>query len=745
MVLLGCAPAAVTQREPAGPVAVAPRAPHSDARATPDQALPGRSITVTVSGRGGIDVADPDGGKAADPWELTGCVVYFDGQDKEKCPDKAPFTVELEVPERGELHWEAFYENHESETDVVPFAVLRLEVTADPEVVTPGQPLDVTFSISGGDARIGTCWATIAKVTGGCDKEPATSKAIRVVVPEDLPRGEERTVTWFVTLEGPDGQPIDQKRSSLTVWVPFPPPAFDVSPSTAQPGLPLVVTFRSGTTGVDIDTCGITYHGEAPCSAAHTAMVMVPPDAPVGSVLSIPWTLTYRSARPHEEPGDDGGTLTVEVVAIPVRFTVTSQPGSGYPGQEVTLTIEPAEPDLTIVGCLAFFPNDDGDKGQATEERWLIRTHVPEGASPGATLLRWGVAAVNKAGKPAPDNGDLPFEVLASPTSPPTPRPSRETPTPLPTTTTDAPIPLPTTTTDAPAPEFVARTSPEAARPGRPVRLTVTAVTPATTITGCRAGFGGTRAQPCDVNGGRWTATLTVPDDADPGDLPLLWDVDSATGPGQGTIAYRVLGGDPVVPQFGAAVEPASVRPGEHVRVTHRSYAGGPAITGCNAGIAPGGVLAACTSTAEGWITDVVVPDRAPPGTATLLWQVSYAGDAGTATADGRTSIGVLAGDDEPRSWWQKALGVAWRVGAVAAFGVVLIGGRALLRRLSDRLRRTPGGDDTRLPDGVAVLAVPPAGPVPVALADPDTAPRRLIRLIVRRPPPAVRTPEEPP
>ncbi|WIM94987.1 hypothetical protein ACTOB_007048 [Actinoplanes oblitus] len=748
VVLLGFAPAPFTRPASSLDVPAAAAAPFAGARATPAQALPGRRTRVDLTVR-----------ETKEEWVISTCAVRFDGQDAVECVaiDGRSASVSVDVPESGELHWEMTFtrggiatvkppavlrvEPPAPESGIVPFTVLRVDGTTDPGIAEPGRPLDVTLAVNDAAVGLTDCHATFAGVTGECAPEAATTRTVRIVVPQDAPRGRQLTLTWTFTLRR-DGEDFDKGDGHLRVWVAVAPPRFDVTPSTAQPGLPLVVTFRSGTTGVTVDTCALTYRGAAGCGAGHTAVLIVPATARVGGILRIPWTLTYRSTRPNEKPGSAAGTLDVEVVAVPVHFTVTAQPGSGYPGDEVTLTIGPAVPGVTIVRCLGFFPNQPGDTCQATDERWLVHTVVPDGTPAGATLLRWGVASVNEAGEPLVDDGDLPFEVLrkTGTTKSPTVAPAT-TPPILPS----LPVrdPSPAGKGGAPRPEFVARTEPEVAKPGQAVRVTITAVTPGTTVTGCRAAFDGGRIARCDGVGGRWTAMLRVPRSAEPGDLPLLWDVTSGAGAGQGTIAYRVLDRERADPQFGAAVEPASVRPGQHVRVTHRSYAGGPAITGCNAGIAPGGVLAACTRTPRGWVTDVVVPEGAPRGIATLLWQVTYAGQAGPGTADGRTGIGVLAAEEEHESWWQKLWRMVWKSGAVALVGVVLIGGRTVLRRWSGRTRRDAGS--TSLPAGVAVVAVLPAGPVAVSPGNPGAAPRRVVRLVVRHPPPAVHDLMEPP
>ncbi|MEU4420908.1 hypothetical protein AB0F81_09790 [Actinoplanes sp. NPDC024001] len=760
VVLLACAPAVGAAVPSAGSL----REPYFGAQATPAQALPGRDITVDLSN------LDKD-----DRYYMTACKVWFASEPKQaascpmerESPFKASIKITVPAPRGGDLdrlHWEVSYSAGDSvegpsrplqETDVVPFTILRVDVTTEPVVATPGEPLKVVFSTPTPNLQIHGCYATFAELTSECDSIPAANKEIEIAVPDHVPPGKPLDLTWVfnIVYTGSDPPLEDKDFGEIEVRIAPPPPQFGVSSSTAQPGMPLVVSFRSNTTGVTVDECAIEYQGRVPCSSADTAVITVPRDARVGSMLRIPWSLSYRSSRPDEQDDDDAGTLEIPVVVELERFTVTAQPSRGSPLDEITLTITPAFRGITIGGCMAFFPNDTGAKCQATDERWFVRTRVPAGTLPGSTLLRWGVASVDDAGEPLSDNGDLPFEVLPPRTTKsPTTTPSRNGPTTLPPTelppTEESTTPAPTSTERPPA-AFVARTDPEAAKPGGPVNLSVSALTPGTDITGCRAAFSGERVVPCDGAGDRWTAELTVPDDAEPGDLPLLWDVAARTGSDRGTIAYRVLGGDQSEAQFGVQVEPASVRPGEHVRVTHQTFDNSPAITGCTAGIAPGGVLADCTRTAAGWVTDVIVPKEAPPGTAILVWQVTYASAeaADTATADGRTSVGVLdAAQPETRSWWNRSLGVIWRAAAVILLGAAFIGGRILIRRVFSRIPPNPPripAEDPRMPDGVDVVAVLPPSPPLATVGEPDAAPRRLIRLVVRQPPPGIRVREE--
>jgi hypothetical protein len=198
---------------------------------------------------------------------------------------------------------------------------------------------------------------------------------------------------------------------------------------------------------------------------------------------------------------------------------------------------------------------------------------------------------------------------------------------------------------------YVAVTDPEVADPGQPVSVTVQPLTEGATITGCRAAFDGTDGATCRRAGGNWTAQLTVPDDAGPGDLPLLWDVtDSGGGGGGGTINYRVRGaGQPFpAPQVEVWLEPKQVRAGGQVTVTPRVFDEDVTITSCDVTYNPGGTMAPCRENPQGWAADVALPVNAPPGSGTLFWRVSYTRAGESGSTDGDVTIPVL--DPEPTS-----------------------------------------------------------------------------------------------
>jgi len=621
-----------------------------------------------------------------------------------------------------------------------PFTGPGVAVTAVPEPVERGKPVTVTLTGVPSGLTIITCQVVLGLAVAACAGGPAGQREVLVTVPADTPEGSELPLSWtFTYTYGYGKEPTEKGHGSTVVRVALPSPEFSVLPATdaALPGLPFVVTFASSTPGVTVTGCGLTYRSREPCSRSGVAVVMIPPDTPPNSSITFSWDLSYTSTRPGEQPGARADRLTVRVVAEQPRFIAGVQPARGLPGQEVTLTLEPAVPGVSIVGCLAFFPN--GDEGTCQRSRrWFARTRIPSDAPPGATLLRWGVGAITADGRPYVGNGVLPFEVLPAVLTPSSPSPS---PSP---SVSPSPVLSPAPSASAggePTAAFVAVTDPESAEPGHRVTVTVEALTSGTAVTGCRAAFAGQAGTRCARSAGRWTATVTVPAGARPGDLPLTWSVTSrsssgAAGRDGGVITYRVLGrGAPAPPQFTVEVRPGSVAPGGHVAVIHRPDDAGVTITGCSAGYSPGGASATCRNTGQGWAADVVVPQNAPPGTGTVLWQVAYARPAGAGSADGLTGLGVQPVAQGPEDWPSKLWGIAWRGAAGALVLAALIGSRTVARRLRGR---------SRLPAGVTVVAVRPAGLMNVVLHDPQAGPRRRIRLAVRRGRPRIDLYEEP-
>ena len=148
--------------------------------------------------------------------------------------------------------------------------------------------------------------------------------------------------------------------------------------------------------------------------------------------------------------------------------------------------------------------------------------------------------------------------------------------------------------------------------------------------------------------------------------------------------------------------------------------------------------MADCHDTAQGWVADVLVPEKAPPGTGTVLWKVAYTrpGETVPGTADGLVTVGVLPLAVPPSpGFWMKLSGITGRVLLGTLAVVALIGYRRIGRRFRDwwQRRRPPAQDDSELPTSVRVVPARFAGRFDVTVSDPEARPRRLIRLSLNR------------
>jgi hypothetical protein len=642
-----------------------------------------------------------------------------------------------------------------------PFTVLAPVIArVEPAVAEPGKNVTVTLT-SPDELKFSSCLFTLGTVVVECGDGTA-----EMPVPEDAPPGGKLSLTWKFDYSFEKNEITDTGSGSGSTSVPVkppppppPPPVFDVRPqtSTAAPGLPFVVVFQSLTPGVTMTGCSLTFGAKATCGASGVAVVDIPPDTKAGQTITMPWSIDYLSTRPGEKPGPATGEIEVRVVPVRPDFIVTVQPARARPGSEVTVTLEPVDADVIILDCMAFFPHGLGAVCQRSSGRWFARVVVPPDASPGRTLLRWGVTSLTAGERRASVNGVVPFRVLApiivtQPSEKPSDKPSQnpsgkpsQGPADTPTQrqpTTRPPTDVVTQPADTRKPVFVAVTDPEVADPGQPVSVTVQPLTAGTTITGCRAAFDGTDGATCRPAGGTWTARLTVPDDAGPGDLPLLWDVtDTGGAGGGGTINYRVRSaGQPLpAPQVEVSLEPKEVRPGGRVTVTPTVFDEDVTITACDVTYNPGGTMAPCRQTPQGWAADVALPGNAPPGSGTLFWRVAYTRAGESGSTDGDVTVPVL--DPEPRSWWSKLWNAAWKI-AAGALGLAAAVALAAFQRWRRQRAPKSADDDKGVPAGVAVKLIRPYGAARVTAQDTEAPPRTIIRLTLHRGEPRVRLKE---
>ncbi|AGZ44765.1 hypothetical protein [Actinoplanes friuliensis] len=694
-----------------------------------------------------------------DRWTIRGCEVWFEQPSGpvSRCPAGPLWEATVTVPEpdpsgrTAALHWRLLLIEAEEEKppiiNLVPepgelpgsrdFTILRFDVEPDRPEAEPGGTVGLTFVAVTPGLEIIDCGISAPGRDAACDGVSRPKQFGQVPIPRDLKDGQV-TLGWKLTYTFRE-QVLGEADGTIKLPVrapPPPPPEFSVVPSstTASPGQPLSVTFLSLTPGVTVETCAVALDGRAPCSASGVAVVIIPPGTQPGAELRLPWDLVYSSTRPGEQGRTADGVVEVDITVIERRFAVTVQPRAAVPGGEVTLAFESLVEGVDIVDCIGFFPRDPGGRCQRSPERWLARTSVPADAEPGASLLRWGVASLTADGTPGADSGVVAYRVLAPPT------PSRTTGTPRtdpPDTPSTPDVPAAPDTT-ARVPVLVVVTDPESAGPGEDVTVTVSALDPGVTVTGCTAGFAGQAGSACGKSGGRRSSTVVVPEDARPGRQSLRWSATARTDAGTavtdaGTVTYRILAGDAVdVPAFSVRPEPPAAEPGGRVAVAHRPLTQDVTITGCSAGFTET-TMAACHETERGWVADVAVPDAAPPGAGTVLWKVAYTRTGGEGSTDGLLSLDVLAAPkQEAAGFWTTARGIGWRVALGAALLVVFAGARLGGRRLIDRRRRPAAGGEPELPDGVRVVPVLPATWPAATISEPDAAPRRLIRLTLR-------------
>ncbi|NMO52814.1 hypothetical protein HH310_16645 [Actinoplanes sp. TBRC 11911] len=679
---------------------------------------------------------------------MSNCEVYFATAPRDAKFCRGRNAVTLAVPEGAgptQVMWRvaADQEPQYLSGDFAFTVLAKVTATVKPDFAERGKQISVT--LDNPDAlEFSSCTVRLRDgEAAACDTGvavlpvPANPPGDPLVVSVDF------AYTYRHDYTFPDQSPVTVKdtgagRDSVRVPLSPPLPVFDAQPQTrtAAPGLPFVVVFQSLTPGVTFKDCVVRFHGEVRCSPSGVAVVDIPRDTAVGSTIAMHWQVFYTSTRPGELPGPVEGDIKAKVVASQPDVIVTVQPAQGEPGDEVTVALQPVDEDVTLLDCMTFFPHGPGAICQRSPERWFTRTIVPPDALPGIALLRWGVTSLTAGERRATPTGGVPFKVLKRvdkpTTKPPVDGPSLPPtggPTPPPTASTpDNPQEQQTQTTPPVPPVFVAVTDPEGADPGQPVSVTIQPLTAGTTITGCRAAFDGTETATCRPAGGNWTARVTVPDNAAPGDLPLQWDVTDTGGQGGGgTINYRVLGAG-IPPQVRVVLDPTEAKAGGNVKVTPYIDDKTVTITGCRAAYLPDGKLAECHNDGRGWVADVPLPQDAPGGSATLFWRVAYARSGGDGATDGNVTIPVVA---DQRSWWDKLVGVLWPrgAGALGLLTALAVAGYQGWRRRQRALRQER--DDPAAGFSVDLKRLP--GATATTTGDGDAPPRLVVRLTLHR------------
>jgi hypothetical protein len=697
---------------------------------------PGQHVMVTFpDDETGVDIGDC---KAGFDSALTPCVKTPTGHAVDLVVPSIP-------PQEVNVTWQVtpagVYTVRALPEGVIPFRVLApvFDVTLDKSEGFPGGPVVVTFASRTAGVSIKECRAWMEAGPGVCRLSDGVGTA-EVTAPGTV--GDARLL-WTLTYAF-DIESRGATKGSLPFRViprpsepPPPPPVFHVvtDPDTAGPGEPVTVRFSSGSDGVTLDKCAAGFGAPIQCDDADSVVVLVPSDARVGTTIKLGWELTYASTRPGESGRTQSGHINFPVTVDKPTFAVTVEPGAAAPGQPVLVSIQSLVPGIDIVDCLVFFPNDAGSECQRSPDRWFARTRVPTDAAPGMTILRWGVGARTARGDPSAANGIIDYEVLARPG--PSSSASSNSDTADPGASGTPPVP---SVESGSVSKFVVATEPESTRPGGSVLVTVSPAEPGVEITACLVAFAGQRGSECRPSGDQWAATVTVPDDARPGDLPLRWGVASRTtatgraGADNGLIDYRVLGDEPEPPAFSIRPDPAGAPPGQQVAVVQTSLIDDVAITDCSAGF-DRNAMSPCRQSAQGWLADVVVPPTMHAGPSTVRWRLAYARDrGGSGTTDGLVTFTVLAAPGPPDGggrWWAYL----WR----AALGAVVLAGLVGYRRVTRyfRERRRPvqqdDGDDVA-PVRVRVSARQRLDRMAVAVSDPEARPVWQVRITTQEP-----------
>jgi hypothetical protein len=707
----------------------------------PAAALPGTSVTVT------FPRDDPEGRSRCGAEFAVPDEIWRDPPD-EYCGEGDDHPIELPVPALGpqtiELRWIARFQKSRDRLeahDSIPFEVLApdFEVHARPSSGSPKKQVEVTFQSPEERFHITGCSAGFAGSWKECDGDLTA----HLVVPEIAVSIIDWRVTY--TIDPPDSGPIiglvpapdPSSPPEATGSIPFrvilppkPDPEFDVvaKPSLAGPGDLVTVEFTSRTAGFDVASCSV---GPVACGGDDKAVVRVPADARAGSTISMPWHLAFSDASTDVRDGKI--QIQVQRPAEPC-FTAAVEPAAAAAGQPVTVAFTSLCGGFNVVRCLVFFPSDLGGQCQRSRERWFARTTVPLGTPAGMTVLRWGVESRTDDGRLGADNNGIAYQVLPPPVRPPpgptNPRPTRSI----------EPGPQPSA---GPPPRFVAMIDPEAAAPGEPVTAIVSPVESGVEITSCTVAFSRAAESSCRRTAGGWAAAVDVPADADPGALPLDWNVNSPSGGGGGTISYRVLGADELAPAaFQVLPDPGSVAPGDKLTVTWQSLVDGVTITGCGAGFSTQ-EMTPCRPSEHGWAAELTVPKSTPAGLGSLFWRLTY-GRAGAAAENNTDGLLTLAVVDKPGWTWP---------GLLKAGGQLLLGGLALAalvgwRKVAERFRkRRPRAaeEDTENPDALQVVASQRTDRMELSTPDQYAPAKHGIRIVPHPGGPEVRLTEEVP
>ncbi len=186
-----------------------------------------------------------------------------------------------------------------------------------------------------------------------------------------------------------------------------------VSPTTGKPGDQVTVLFTLANPDVVIDTCaaafdGLPWNDNCTISTTEVSVELNVPEESPGST-SINWKFTGHL----KSDGTTGkGQYFVPFTILPPDFSVTASPASGRPGDSVTVSLTPTDPDVGIDECAVAIGTAPG-KCSPSETGGSAAVTIPSDAKPESTFIEgelsfYFITSQNGGGA----NREVPYAIL---------------------------------------------------------------------------------------------------------------------------------------------------------------------------------------------------------------------------------------------------------------------------------------------------------------------------------------------
>ncbi|TQM64445.1 hypothetical protein [Humibacillus xanthopallidus] len=274
--------------------------------------------------------------------------------------------------------------------------------------------------------------------------------------------------------------------------------AVSVTPTAAEPGQDVTVSFTALNENLFILSCGATLDGRAlpECTGSGGAWSVhftLPPDARPATT-TIAWALTYFSTPDSylgAGPLKDFVDFTVLDPVDPAHVSFSLDRTSGRPGDQVVATFRPLDPKTTITTCSLLIAGVPFSDCAASDTDWSLPFTVPRGASAGSTPVEWSVV-YERGEEKHHANGTATFTVLSP---------------------------------DAPTPTFSVSVIPGSTHADGTVTLGFSADDSLGGITGCSAQLEGVPLPDCQESGGAWSIRFTMPKDVAVGRHTITWQL----------------------------------------------------------------------------------------------------------------------------------------------------------------------------------------------------------------------------